>query len=248
MKKLNKLLKHYKHGKKISCITAYDASMSKYLESIGIDIILVGDSLGQVIKGEKTTHNVSLGEMIYHAKCVRSGIKKSVLMIDLPSNTYKTKSIAYKNSIKLSSSGLADLVKIEIDNNNIDIAHHLLEKNIPLCAHIGLLPQTIKSKSGYRKYGKTKYEAKQLYDIAINLDKEGVSVILLECIENKLAKKISMNCKAPVIGIGSGRGIDGQVAVIYDLLGISFNKIDSFITSEKNLLDKQIINFKKRLQ
>ena len=248
MNKINKLLKQYECGKKISCITAYDASMSKYLESLGVDIILVGDSLGQVIKGEKTTHNVSLDEIIYHAKCVRSGINRSILMADLPSNTYKTKKIAYKNAIKFSSSGLADLIKIEIDANNIDIAHYLLTKNIPLCAHIGLLPQTIRSKSGYRKYGKTKTEAKKLYDIAIELDQAGVPIILLECIENTLAKRISKNCKAPVIGIGSGNGLDGQVAVIYDLLGISFNKIDMFMADEKNSLDKKIINFKKRLQ
>lgn len=247
MNKLNKLLKHYKRGNKISCITAYDASMSKYLDSSGIDIILVGDSLGQVIQGNKTTHDVTLNEIAYHAKCVRAGLKNSILMVDLPINTYKTKHIAYKNASKFSLSGLADLVKIEIDSNNIHIAYHLLEKNIPLCAHIGLLPQTIKSKSGYRKYGKTKTEAKKLYDIAIELDQAGAPIILLECIENTLAKRISKNCKAPVIGIGSGKGLDGQVAVIYDLLGISFNKIDMFMTDEKNSLDKKIVNFKKKL-
>ena len=169
-------------------------------------------------------------------------------MADLPRNTYNTKSRAYKNALELCSDGLADIIKIEIDQNNLGIAYHLLENNIPLCAHIGLLPQTIKSKSGYRKYGKTKSEADKLYDIAVNLDQAGASIILLECLENKLAKKISSNCKAPVIGIGSGSGIDGQVAVIYDLLGISFNKIDTFIVSKKNSLDKQITNFKKRLR
>lgn len=248
MNKLDKLIRRYKGGKKISCVTAYDASMAKYLESSEIDIVLVGDSLGQVIKGEKTTHDVSLDEINYHTKCVRAGLKSSILMADLPRNTYNTKSRAYKNALELCSDGLADIIKIEIDQNNLGIAYHLLENNIPLCAHIGLLPQTIKSKSGYRKYGKTKSEADKLYDISVNLDQAGASIILLECLENKLAKKISSNCKAPVIGIGSGSGIDGQVAVIYDLLGISFNKIDTFIVSKKNSLDKQITNFKKRLR
>ena len=248
MSKLSKLLNLYKRGKKISCITAYDASMSKYLESSGVDVILVGDSLGQVIKGEKTTHDVTLDEITYHARCVKSGLKTSVLMIDLPKNTYNTKSKAYKNSNKFISTRLADLIKIEIDANNLDIAKYLIEKNIPLCAHIGLLPQTIKSRSGYRKYGKSKHEAKQLYDLAISLDKLGVQVILIECIENILAKKISQNCRAPVIGIGSGSSIDGQVAVIYDLLGISFNKIDAFFKNDKTSLDKQIADFRKNLK
>ena len=248
MSKLSKLLNLYRRGKKISCITAYDASMSKYLDCTGIDIILVGDSLGQVIKGQKTTHDVSLDEVTYHARCVKSGLKSSILMIDLPKNSYNTKSKAYKNSHKFISTKLADLVKIEIDTNNADIAKYLIEKNIPLCAHIGLLPQSIKSKSGYRKYGKSKHEAKQLYDLAVSLDELGVELILIECIDNSLAKKISQNCSSPVIGIGSGIGIDGQVAVIYDLLGISFNKIDAFFINDKTSLDKQITKFVKKLK
>ena len=248
MSKLSKLINLYKRGKKISCITAYDASMSKYLESSGVDIILVGDSLGQVIKGEKTTHGVTLDEIEYHTRCVKSGLKTSVLMVDLPKDSYDTKLKAYKNSYKFISTSLADLIKIEIGINNFDIAEHLIEKNIPLCAHIGLLPQTIKSRSGFRKYGKSKNEAKQLYDLAITLDKLGAKVILIECLENSLARKISRNCSAPVIGIGSGSGIDGQVAVIYDLLGISFNKIDRFIVNDKISLDKQIAMFIKKLK
>ena len=248
MSKLTKLLNLYRRGKKISCITAYDASMSKYLDCTGIDIILVGDSLGQVIKGEKTTHGVTIDEIAYHTRCVKSGLKTSILMVDLPINSYNSKSKAYKNSHKFISTKLADLIKIEIDTNNADIAKYLIEKNIPLCAHIGLLPQTIKSKSGYRKYGKSKDEAKKLYDLAVSLDKLGAQVILIECLENSLARKISQNCSAPVIGIGSGSGIDGQVAVIYDLLGISFNKIDRFIVNDKISLDKQIAMFIKTLK
>ena len=248
MSKLSKLFDLYKRGKKISCITAYDASMSKYLESSGVDIILVGDSLGQVIKGEKSTHGVTIDEIAYHARCVRSGLKTSILMVDLPKNSYSTKLKAYKNSHKFISTRLADLIKIEIDINNLDIVKYLIKKNIPLCAHIGLLPQSIKSRSGYRKYGKSKHEAKQLYDLAVSLDELGVELILIECIDNSLAKKISQNCSSPVIGIGSGTGIDGQVAVIYDLLGISFNKIDAFLINDKTSLDKQITKFIKKMK
>ena len=169
-------------------------------------------------------------------------------MVDLPINSYNSKSKAYKNSHKFISTKLADLIKIEVDTNNLDIVKYLIKKNIPLCAHIGLLPQSIKSKSGYRKYGKSKHEAKQLYDLAVSLDELGVELILIECIDNSLAKKISQNCSSPVIGIGSGTGIDGQVAVIYDLLGISFNKIDAFLINDKTSLDKQITKFIKKMK
>ena len=248
MNKLQKLINLYKRGKKISCITAYDASFSKYLDAMGIDIILVGDSLGQVIKGEKSTHNVSLGEIIYHSKCVKSGLKNSLLMVDLPKGTFKNKPQALKNSLKLVSNGIADLIKIEVGPDNLKIIEYLVSKNIPLCAHIGLLPQTITTKSEYRKYGKSKKEADTLYNLALQLTQIGVDIILLECLHNDLAKRISLDCSVPVIGIGSGNKLDGQVAVIYDLLGVSYNVIDSFITKRTSSLDTHINKFKKLMK
>ena len=128
MNKIHRLLKSYHNGKKISCITGYDASIAKYLEGSQVDIVLVGDSLGQVIKGEKSTHNVSLDEIIYHTSCVRSGLTDTLLMSDLPKNSYTTKAQAYKNSKKLLSKNLADIVKLEIDTNNLDIAKYLIDK------------------------------------------------------------------------------------------------------------------------
>ncbi len=248
MNKIHRLLNSYHNGKKISCITAYDASIAKYLEGSQVDILLVGDSLGQVIKGEKSTHNVSLDEIIYHTNCVRSGLSDTLLMSDLPKNSYTSKAQAYKNSKKLLSKNLADIVKLEIDTDNLDIAKHLIDKKIPICTHIGLLPQSIHRKSGYRKYGKTKNEATKLFNLALELDQMGASIILLECIENKLSEKITINTKAPVIGIGSGQALDGQVAVIYDLLGISFNNIDQFTSGNTKSIDRQILKFKKKLK
>ena len=134
MTKLDKLLKVYRRGKKISCITAYDASISKYLEASEIDIVLVGDSLGQVIKGEKTTHNVTIDEVSYRASCVKSGLKNSILMTTFR-KTPMIQSQAFKNSLKLLSLDLADLIKIEVSNNNLDIVRYLIKK-VPLCAHI----------------------------------------------------------------------------------------------------------------
>tara|TARA_B100001093_G_scaffold502252_1_gene554973 strand:+ start:1501 stop:2250 length:750 start_codon:yes stop_codon:yes gene_type:complete len=246
MTTLDNLLKSYRNGTALSCITAYDASIAKYLETQGVDIVLVGDSLGQVIKGDKSTHNVSFEEIIYHAKCVTSGTKKVTVMVDLPKNTYNTKLKAFKNSKKLTNNNLADLIKIEVDSYNLHIVEYLVQKNIPVCAHLGLLPQSVKNKSEFRKYGKTKSEALMIYNDAILLDKMGVKIILLECVDASLAKRIANICSCPVIGIGSGLGLDGQVAVIYDLLGISFNKITSLTKKNDKAINKVIQAFIKK--
>ena len=239
MSKLQKLIKNYQSGKKISCVTAYDASMSKFLESQGINIVLVGDSLGQVIKGNKNTHDVSLDEIIYHTKCVKAGIKKAILMVDFPKNTYNTKKQALYHARKLLRETRADIIKLEV-NNNLHVVRHLINSNIPVCAHLGLLPQSIKSKSGFRKYGKTTKEANFILKNALTLDAMGAQIILLECIEAGLSKKITNTVSCPVIGLGSGKYLDGQVAVIYDLLGISFNKISTLSKDNSLYLEKII--------
>tara|TARA_B100001564_G_scaffold358053_1_gene375753 strand:+ start:2349 stop:3092 length:744 start_codon:yes stop_codon:yes gene_type:complete len=243
MTKLDNLLESYKKGITLSCVTAYDASIAKYLETQGVDIVLVGDSLGQVIKGNDSTHDVSLEEITYHAKCVAAGVNIATVMVDLPKNTYNTKSNALKNSKKLIANNLADLIKIEVDSKNLDIVRYLVQKDIPLCGHLGLLPQSVENKSEFRKYGKTKKEANLIYKNAIALDKIGIKLILLECIENTLAKRIASACSCPVIGIGSGSVLDGQVAVIYDLFGISFNKITSLSKKNEKVINKVIQEF-----
>ena len=245
MSNLDKLIKLSRRGKKLTCVTAYDASFAKYLDNSCIDIILVGDSLGQVIKGDSSTHNVTLDEIIYHSKCVKSGLNKSIMMVVLPKKTYGNKLDAYNNISKVIEACGADIVKLEIDEKNINIVEYLIAKNVPLCAHIGLLPQTAKSESDYRKYGKSKKEADIIYEVALKLDEIGVKIILLECVEHTLSKKITKKCNAPVIGIGSGNRLDGQVAVIYDLLGISFNKISSLTLKEQPVFKDIIKKFKK---
>lgn len=246
MTALDNLLMSYKKGIMLSCITAYDASIAKYLESQGVNIVLVGDSLGQVIQGGKSTHDVSFEEIIYHAKCVSSGTNSATVMVDLPKNTYNTKLSALRNSKKLINNNLADLIKIEVDSDNLDIAKHLVQKNIPVCGHLGLLPQSIKNKSGFRKYGKNKREASLIHNNAMLLDEMGAKIILLECVEDTLARRIANRCCCPVIGIGSGLGLDGQVAVIYDLLGISFNKITSLTKKNDEVINKVIQAFIKK--
>ncbi len=243
MSKLKNLHKAYSKGKNLTCITAYDASISKFLDSLNIDLILVGDSLGQVIQGNKSTHDVTLNDIIYHSKCVSSGIKNSALMIDLPKNTYNTKDQALENSKLVIKESKADLIKIEISENNLQVMEHLIDNKIPICAHIGLLPQSVMKKTNFRKYGKTTSERNDLFQLAKYIDNYGVEVILLECIDDTLAKSIRQSCKSPVIGIGSGPDLDGQVAVIYDLLGISFNTITSLTNDNYDLIKDLIIDF-----
>ena len=244
MSKLQKLIEDYKKGKKVSCVTAYDASISKFLDSQGINIILVGDSLGQVIKGNKSTHNVSFDEVIYHSKCVMCGIKKSLLMIDLPKNTYDTKKQALYYANRVLNETSADIIKLEV-SHNIEVVKYLVNNDIPICAHLGLLPQSVKNKSGFRKYGKSSREAKIIMNNAESLDSIGVKLILLECVDDKLSRIIANTINCPVIGIGSGSDLDGQVAVIYDLLGISFNKISSLSQDNSKYLENIIKTFKK---
>ena len=151
-----------------------------------------------------------------------------------------------KNSKKLIKNKLSDLIKLEVNSDNINILEYLVQKNIPICGHLGLLPQSVKNKSGFRRYGKTKREASVIYKNAMLFDKMGVKIILLECVEPTLAKRISNACSCPVIGIGSGLGLDGQVAVIYDLLGISFNKISSLTKKNEKVINEVIQTFIKK--
>ncbi|MEC9205973.1 MAG: 3-methyl-2-oxobutanoate hydroxymethyltransferase [Pseudomonadota bacterium] len=216
----------------IACLTAYDSSFSKYLDDCGVDIILVGDSLGMVIQGHKNTHKVDQHDIEYHTKLVSRGIKKSYLIADMPINTYNKSNQALKNATKLINECGAKMVKIETDTTNLDILNYLTKKNIPVCAHIGIKPQHIKFPHEYKKQGKTFQDKKKILDEAIFVEQAGAKLLIVECVEESLAQKISKKLSIPVIGIASGKYCDGQILVLYDLLGISFNGIPKFINKE----------------
>ena len=177
LKKINSLKKN-KIG--ISALTSYDASFAKLADNCGVDIILVGDSLGEVIQGKPNTHSVTMNDMCYHTKIVSGAIKKAFLIADMPKNSYKTKSQALNNAKKLVAKNMADMVKIEFKEKDAEIIRYLISHNISVCSHIGVLPQTIKNKSGYKKVGKTTYEANRLIDEAIFIEKLGSQMLIVE--------------------------------------------------------------------
>jgi len=207
-------LKTLKNKRKVLMLTAYDHQIAKILDDIGIDIILVGDSLGMVVLGYKDTKSVTMQEMLHHTKAVARGAKSTPIVGDMPINSYNTVADALKNAKDFLSAG-AHGVKIE--GNKPTIIKALLNKDIPVMGHVGLLPQTAES---YRVRGKEEAEAEKIFSDSLELDKLGVFTMVLECVPESLAKKITENVTAPTIGIGAGKHCDGQVLVINDMLGL----------------------------
>ncbi len=213
-------------GEKISCLTAYDASFSQLIDQAGVDIMLVGDSLGMVIQGKKTTIPVSVDEMVYHTQCVINARKRAFVIADLPFLSYGTAEMAMKNAAKLMQSASAQMVKLE--GAHFTIIEFLVTFGVPVCAHLGLLPQSINQLGRYKVQGKAAQDAEKIMDDAIKVEQAGASLLILECVPASLAKKISQRLTIPVIGIGAGVDCDGQVLVLYDMLGVSVGKRPKF--------------------
>ena len=233
--KIKKIIKK-KNKSKIVCLTAYSKNIAEVIDKHA-DIVLVGDSVGSVVYNYNTTRKVDLKMMIEHTKSVRMGIKKSLLVIDLPYNTYRNKSEALKNSKKVIKETKCDAVKIEGGIRVKDIVLHLVKNKIPVLGHIGLTPQTVRGK--FKSLGKTDKEKKKLIKDAIVLENSGAFAIVLECINADLSKKITKKIKIPSIGIGSSINCDGQVLVTDDILGLTDAKI-KFVKKYVNI--KKIIN------
>ena len=211
-----------KNKSKIICLTSYSKNISEILDNL-VDITLVGDSLGSVLYSYNTTKKVNLDMMIEHSKSVRQGVKKSLMVVDMPYNTYRNKKEALLNAKKIINSTKADAVKLEGGNKIIEIIKFLKKNKINVMGHLGILPQSQKGKFRYK--GKTISERKRLLEDAILLQKNGVFSIVLECVETNLAKKITKELKIPTIGIGSSANCDGQVLVTDDLIGLNLTSI-----------------------
>ena len=223
MSRIKEKFNHYvKVNNQIVCVTCYDASFSKILDDLKIDIVLVGDSLGMVIKGDRDTHSVKKEEILYHTSCVAKNKKNFLLMSDMPINSYKDKDSAISFAKKLLNID-ADIIKIEYQDIHKDIVKEIISENIPVCGHLGFLPQYALKKEDIRVYGKTQLEHDKILRQAKELENLGVEIILLECVDKKLSKYITELVNVPVIGIGSGESCNGQVQVIYDIIGISNN-------------------------
>ena len=245
---LKKIFSLKKKNIGITSVTSYDASFAKLADECGIDIILVGDSLGEVVQGMKNTHSVSISDICYHTKNVARGIKSAFLVSDMPKNSFDTKRQALTNALKIINYGGADMVKIESKPKQIKIVQHLVENNIKVCGHIGIQPQNIANKKLYKKMGKTLKESNMLINEAKDLQNAGVELLVLECIDKICASKIKNSLKIPVIGIGSGNDCDGQIRVIYDIFNMSFNGSPGFMNrkrSVKNPLKDLLVNYIK---
>ena len=242
IKKIQNILEK-KNKKPIVCLTAYSKNIAEILDNY-CDIILVGDSLGSVLYGMHSTKNVSLDMMINHSISVKKGVKKSLLVVDMPYGTYKNKKIALNNARKILNKTKCDAVKLEGGKSIINIVKYLTSHKISVMGHIGLLPQSHKGKFKFK--GKAKKEKIKILEDAILLDKVGVFSIVIECIESNLAEEITKKVSVPTIGIGASKFCDGQILVTDDMLGLSqFSPrfVKKYLNLRK-LIQKSIINFK----
>jgi len=221
MKKIKNIIKK-KNKSKIVCLTAYSKNIAEEVDKY-VDIVLVGDSLGSVLYNYSTTRKVTLIEMINHSKSVRLGVKKSLMVVDMPFKTYTSKNIALKNAKKIINETKCDAVKLEGGKKIIKQIKFLIKNKIPVMGHLGLLPQSVKGK--FKSKGKTTREIKQLMSDALLLQKSGVFAIVLECVKTPIAKQITNDLKIPTIGIGSSVHCDGQVLVTDDLIGLNQTNI-----------------------
>ncbi len=221
LSKITKLI-YKKNKSKIICLTAYSKNIAEELDNY-VDLILVGDSLGSVLYNYKSTRNVTLDIMIEHSKSVRLGIKKGLMIVDMPYNTYRNKQEALRNCKRVINETKCDGIKIEGGVKIKNIVKHLIKNKIPVMGHIGILPQLVRGK--FKSKGKSEKEKMQLINDALILEKEGCFAIVLECIEKNSSKKITKLLKIPTIGIGSSHYCDGQILVTDDLLGLTNSKI-----------------------
>jgi 3-methyl-2-oxobutanoate hydroxymethyltransferase len=211
-------------GEKIACVTSYDASFTVLLEAAGVDIVLVGDSLGNVIQGHDSTLPVTMEDMIYHAACVARAGKSALRIVDMPFMSYASVSQALENAARLMREAGAQMVKLEGGRHVVETVRALTEHGMPVCAHLGLTPQSVHQLGGYRVQGRDTDTAGRLLEDARLLDDAGAGALVLECIPSALAAQITASVSMPTIGIGAGPACDGQVLVLYDLLGITPGK------------------------
>lgn len=215
-------------GEKIACVTSYDASFTTLLEQAGVEIVLVGDSLGMVVQGHESTLPVTMDDMVYHASCVARAGKTALRVVDMPFMSYSSVGQALGNAARLMSEAGMHMVKLEGGRELCDTVKALTSHGIPVCAHLGLLPQSVNQLGGYRVQARDPESAQRLLEDAHLLEQAGASLLVLECIPAPLARRVSEKLQIPTIGIGAGPHCDGQVLVLYDLLGITPGKRPKF--------------------
>ncbi len=229
---INTLMAWKQEGRKFATSTAYDASFAQLFEEAEMPALLVGDSLGMVLQGESSTLPVSIDDVAYHTRCVRAGSPNCLLLADMPFMTYATPEQACENAGKLMQAG-ANMVKLEGGQWLCDTVRMLTERAVPVCAHLGLTPQSVNIFGGFKVQGRDEERAEQMVQDAIDLQNSGAQLLVLECVPASLAKRITETLTIPVIGIGAGNDTDGQILVMHDMFGIAANYMPKF---SKNFL------------
>jgi 3-methyl-2-oxobutanoate hydroxymethyltransferase len=208
-------------GRKISVLTSYDASMTRLIEEAGVEVLLVGDSLGMVVQGQESTLPVTVDEMVYHSRSVARARQRALLVTDMPFMSYRTPEQALESAGRLMKEGGAHMVKLEGGAPQLEVIRQLTAQGIPVCGHLGLLPQSVHKLGGYRVQGRETERADAIFDDARNLQAAGIDLLVLECVPSRLAQRITSELEVPVIGIGAGAACDGQVLVVNDMLGMN---------------------------
>ena len=223
-------------GERLVCLTAYDYPFARIVDEAGIDIILVGDSLGNVVLGYGNTVPVTLDEILIHLKAVRRAVQRALLVADMPYGSFHTGADdAVRNALRLVKEGGAEAVKLEGGHKRVQLVKRLVDEEIAVMGHIGLTPQSINKLGAYRVQGKTAVAARQLLDDARALEDAGAFAIVLEVVPREIAKLITESVSIPTIGIGAGVHCDIQVLVLHDMLGLSFGKLARFVRPYANL-------------
>ena len=221
-------------GERITALTAYDYPTARLLDEAGVDIILVGDSLGMVVLGYEDTTEVTLQEMVHHTRAVVRGVKRAVVVADLPIHTYDTETEAVASARQLIGAG-AQAVKLEGGTSHVSQIKAILDAGIPLMAHIGMLPQSVREEGGYKLKGRTPAEAEVLLRDAAAVEAAGAFAVVLEIVATETARQITAAIQIPTIGIGSGEQCDGQILVTHDLLGLFPWFVPKFVKQEADL-------------
>ncbi|GLP95632.1 3-methyl-2-oxobutanoate hydroxymethyltransferase [Paraferrimonas sedimenticola] len=226
------LQKMKQSGDKFTALTAYDASFASAFDAQGVEVLLIGDSLGMVLQGHNDTLPVSVQDIAYHTRCVRAGAQNALVIADMPFMSYGQVSDAINNAAELMRAG-ANMVKLEGGEWLLDTVKALTERGVPVCAHLGLTPQSVHLFGGFKIQGRNQQKAEQMIQDAKDLQAAGAQLLVIECIPAELAKRITQAVDIPVIGIGAGKDTDGQILVMHDVLGISTGYIPKF---SKNFL------------
>ena len=232
---ISKLQEMHRAGEKIAVLTAYDASFAALMDQAGIDVILIGDSLGNIVQGESSTLPVTVEDMVYHTRCVAKGQTSAFLITDMPFGSYSTPEQAMLNAALLMRAG-AHMVKLEGGTWLAETVKFLVERSVPVCAHLGLLPQSVHTLGGFKVQGKSTESAQTLINDAKALQEAGAQLLVLEAIPSELGKKVTDAIQIPTIGIGAGPDCSGQVLVMYDMLGAFPGRSPKFV---KNFLSGQ---------